>query len=103
MKTYEPNLGYFKKGDDLTAMIGQAKSLTEALAAHATMLEEDAKILRRLAGLAAEEPSLQVDADCHMINLSGPEERLEALVAEGVVQVFDLDEDDDEDTEEPPS
>ena len=93
MKTYNFSLPYFKQGDDLAHFLEESKGhVPEALLCQAEMLECAADLCRRLAQVK----DLTVNADCHMIQVDGPEETLEALVKEGILQVEDWGDDDED-------
>ena len=79
MKLAEIHLPYFKQGDDLHHHLVHCKSVEEALEAHAKQLEFAAAILRSVNGIVAGQ-GVEMDADTHMITVSGPDEIIEALV-----------------------
>lgn len=91
--TYEVRLPCFKQGDDLAHALGQHPGdLPGGFEAQAQAYDECARLCRRLAGLASE-VSLEVQADTHMIMVSGPHERLQPLMDEGVLTRSPMDED----------
>ena len=92
MKQYCLELPYFKKGDDLSHYLSETKSVSEAFLMHAEALEAGAAMCRRM----AEFPELEVQADCHMIDISGPQEILDKLVAEDVLSIVDWGDDEEE-------
>lgn len=97
---YDARLPCFKQGDDLAHSLRQhPDDVSAGFEAQARAYDECARLCRRLAGLAAEVPELEIQADTHMISVSGPHERLQALVTEGVLQPSPMDEEDREATE----
>lgn len=96
-KTYELNLPVFKKGDDLHYAIGQAEgNLAKAFVGQAECYEEAARLCRKMASVAAETPSLTVYADTHLIQIEGPEELLQTLTKDNILEERNW-EDEDED------
>lgn len=96
MKTYEVNLPYFKKGDDLSSCMQQTEDDAEALRLHAEMLEESRNIMRRLASLA-KDGFIQIDtADTHIIVIRCAEEIGRVLVDEGAVIPFEWGDEEEE-------
>ena len=79
MKYAELHLPYFKQGDDLSHHLSQTSTVEEALEAHASQLEYAAEILRKVKGMIADQ-GVTIDADTHMIAISGPDEVIEALI-----------------------
>lgn len=79
MKYADVHLPYFKQGDDLSHHLSQCSSVEEALEAHAHQLEHAADILRKIKAMIAGQ-GISVDADTHMIQVSGPDEIIEALI-----------------------
>ena len=102
---YELNLPYFKKGDDLLHHLDATKgNIPEAFKQHAEALEYAASMCRRMASVAVEVPGIEVQADTHMITITGPTEQLEILT-QGENSLLDKcpwydDEDEDEDLDE---
>lgn len=92
MKEYTLELPYFKKGDDISFCLRETKSVSEAFLMHADHMEAAAAMCRRI----AEFPELEVDADCHMIWVKGPQEILDKLVAEDLLSVTEWDDEEDE-------
>lgn len=95
VKIYRLSLPVFKQGDDLGHQIHTQPTLKEAFLAQAECYEEAAEICKRMAGVAAEVPDLEVQADTHFIGIEGPEDRLDALAREGILDVEEFDEDGD--------
>src|SRR5262245_66688115 len=90
MKVYELHLPVFKQGDDLAHQIESlGDDLRAAFEAQATNYDEAARLCRRMAGVAAEVPELEIEASTHMIEVGGPEGQLQKLVDEGVLVVND--------------
>lgn len=79
MKQAEIHLPYFKQGDDLNHHLTHCSSVEEALEAHAQQLEFAATILRSVKSMVTGQ-GVELDADTHMIMVSGPDEIIEALV-----------------------
>ncbi len=88
IETYELQLPYFKQGDDLGFFLTITTTPSEAFLAHAEMLEGTAKLLRRVAAVAVECPGIEVDADCHMISVTGPVAGLAGLVQDEILSKF---------------
>lgn len=84
-QTYEVILGYFKKGDDAQGCHNGALDNAAGFIAHAEMLEDDAKTLRRLAGLAREGRLSFVEADTHWIFVRCDAALGKQLVQEGAL------------------
>jgi hypothetical protein len=91
---YECRLPVHKQGDDLCVFLLEEDTSADAFEALARQYEEAAVVCRRMAAVARETPGLKVDADTHHIGVKGPVERLEAFVAEGLLQRTPVDEDD---------
>ena len=95
--SYEAHLPCFKQGDDLaSAMESHPTDLAAAFKTQANAYDDCANWCRRLAGLAAEYPGLEVGADSHMIEVTGDAGRLEALRSEGLLQVSPFEEEERE-------
>ena len=86
-ETYELHLPYFRTGDDLAYHMRESPTIPEALARHAEQLESAAAILRRLASVAVDTPSMTILADCHYIGVMGPEKELAGLVADEILTI----------------
>jgi len=95
MKEAEIHLPYFKQGDDLHHHLTHCDSVEEALEGHAKQLEFAATILRGVRSMVAEQ-GVEMDADTHMIMVSGPDEIIEALVDAKYATIPNWDEDGDE-------
>lgn len=96
-KLCEPNMSSFKKGDDAAHFLEQFKDAPKAFLAHAEMLEDDARILRRIAGILAENPDMDVQAMTHFIGIEGPIAIMEKYEVEGLLHSWPDDAFDDED------
>lgn len=95
--TYELILPYFKQGDDLRGCMVPGASHSDAFQAHADRMTKAARILQRLADVARSCPEVQIEEPgCHFIAVSGPEEILAPLVADGTLTVMEDDEEEDE-------
>lgn len=79
MKYAEIHLPYFKQGDDLNHHLSQCSTVEEALEAHAQQLEYAAAILRKVKEIVAGQ-GVKIDADTHMIQVSGKDAIIEALI-----------------------
>jgi len=79
MKYAEIHLPYFKQGDDLNHHLSQCSTVEEALEAHAQQLECAAAILRKVKEIVAGQ-AVKFDADTHMIQVSGQDAIIEALI-----------------------
>jgi hypothetical protein len=75
----EINLPYYKQGDDLDHHLSQCATVEAALEAHAQQLEAGAQMLRRVKDMVAGK-AVEIDADTHMIHISGPEDVINALI-----------------------
>ena len=100
MKTAEIHLPYYKQGDDLGAQL-ETYPVPEALEIDAQLLDEAARILRSIKELIADIP-VNIQADTHMIVIDGPDELIDKLIAAGLAEIpeWDDDEEDYEDHEE---
>lgn len=79
MKYAEIHLPYFKQGDDLNHHLSQCSTVEEALEAHAQQLEYAAAILRKVKEIVTGQ-GVKFDADTHMIQVSGQDAIIEALI-----------------------
>ena len=100
-KTFEFRLPYFKQGDDLQHCLQECKGdLAKAFARHAEMLTAGAQMLTNLAAevqtLLASGAQIDVNADCHMIEVTGDAELLQPLVEKGLLELSPYDEQDAE-------
>jgi hypothetical protein len=96
VKYADIHLPYFKQGDDLGHHLSKCSSVEEALEAHAQQLEYAADLLRKIKGMVAGQ-GVSIDADTHMIQVSGPDEIIDALVdAKYASRQFDEDEEVDD-------
>ena len=100
MKSAEVHLPYYKQGDDLAYHLEHSPTVGEALEAHARQLEYAAEILRKVKSMTAGH-DVHFDADTHMIQVSGPDEIIEALIdTKYASRPFDEDDEEGEDAEE---
>lgn len=89
MKSYELHLPVWKQGDDLSASIDAANgNVAEGFKNQAETYEMAASMCRKMASVAVEH-KLEVYADTHHIGIDGPEDILEKLVKEDVLDTFD--------------
>jgi len=79
MKDADLHLPYYKQGDDLRHHLSRCATVEEALEAHAQQLEVAASILRKVKQVIAGQ-EVTIQADTHMIIVSGPDEVIEALI-----------------------
>jgi hypothetical protein len=101
MKYAEIHLPYFKQGDDLNHHLSQCSTVEEALEAHAQQLEYAAVILRKVKEMVAGQ-GVKFDADTHMIQVSGQDAIIEALIdAKYASRSFGEDEEDEDDGDQP--
>ncbi len=98
-KYYDFNLPIFKVGDDLGYQLEKSASTAEAFKNLAAQYEECVRLCRIMASVAVEVPELEVQADCHYVGVSGPEDKLKPLVDDDVLSVspFEEYEEDEED------
>lgn len=98
IKSYELHLPVFKRGCDLHGHIEDAKGdVAEGFRLQAETYEFAAEMCRKMAGIAKETPELQIEADTHFIGVHGPsEERLDILVKDGLLDVYEWEDEDDE-------
>jgi hypothetical protein len=105
MKHAEIQLPYFKQGDDLSHHLKQASTVDEALELHAQQLEHGANVLRTIRA-AVRGHDIQIEADTHMIQVSGPDEVIDSLIAGKLASIPIWDEtgeDDDQEDEVAPT
>jgi hypothetical protein len=96
MKYADIHLPYYKQGDDLSHHLSQCGTLDEALEAHARQLEYAAEILRKVKTMIAGQ-DVKCDADTHMIQVSGPDSIIDALIdANYASRPFDEDDEHEE-------
>lgn len=88
---YDFHIPVYKQGDDLNSHIeANNGSARDAFMGLAGQYEEAAKLCRQMASIAAEEPAMTVEADCHCCWVSGiSPDRAEALLADEVIQSQD--------------
>lgn len=79
MKNAEIHLPYFKQGDDMQACLEHTETVEAAIEQHATQLEAAAKQLREIKAKVAGH-DVHIDADTHMIWISGPDDLITSLV-----------------------
>jgi len=97
--TVEPNLGYFKRGDDFGSCLESTKGdVVEALRLHSEGLKEDAQTLSKIAD-ALEGISATAFGDTHVITIDMPENVANKLLEDGLAHK-DIFEEDDEDNED---
>lgn len=83
-KTAELNLLYFKKGDDLRGHIESTDNIVEALKDHSDSLLQSSEKLKNLANAIEKyknfENKFDVQADTHVIVITGPEKWIDELI-----------------------
>ena len=83
-KTAELNLFYFKKGDDLRSHIESTDNIVEALNDHSDSLSQSAEKLKDLAKALEKyknfDNKFDVQADTHVIVITGPEKWINELI-----------------------
>lgn len=99
MKLYEVWLPYFKQGSDLDRHIELSETLEEGLRNHALAMKEAEEQLSKIADIVKDYEDVDVFADTHMIKIDGPQEMLDKLYKENLVNVVDY-EDNEEYLEE---
>lgn len=93
----EISLPYHKQGDDLGQYLRGNSSILKALEAHARNMDFAAKMLRDIKEMIADSVSeVRIDADTHVIEISGPPPVIEKLITAKLAYKVD-DEFDDED------
>lgn len=99
--TYDFHLPVFKQGDDLHHHIQRNPGAPEkALLGLAEQYEEASRLCRRVAAVVAETPGVELFADTHMIQVTGPTAALTGLVADEVLTATPFDDEGDEDEDE---
>ena len=92
-------LGYFKQGDDMANFLKQSGGdVAAALQRHAEAMDEAARLLRALHEAIAGH-DVTIEADTHVIEVHGPAPLIDRLIAAGVLDDHDFDEDEDVDDE----
>ena len=90
-RQYDVSIGYFKQGDDLANCM-ENKTDTNALIAHAKMLQNGALVLKELAGLAKASKLKILIADTHTILVECDEKVADKFVSSGVFYIADTEE-----------
>lgn len=95
IKTYHFHLPVFKQGDDLASFLNKdGTNGHTAFSDLAGMYEYAATLCRQMSNVASELPEMVVEADTHMILVTGPEDALSVL-AEGENALLSRDEDEE--------
>jgi len=91
MKSYEINLPYYKKGDDLGYALQETDSIVNAFKLHAKMLGAAQEQLLAIADVVAKYPEdeIEVQADTHFISLDGPKAMIKELLDLGLISEYD--------------
>lgn len=93
MKYATITLPYYKQGSDLSGFLDSCSTISEALKAHARMLEGAVSILRDVDVIISTE-DIEIYADTHHIGISGPDEVIDRLIESGCAEIDEDDEDD---------
>ena len=96
MKQAIIDLPYFKQGDDLRNFLKPETSNEQALENHAQMLDEAATILRSVKNYIAGRDDVEFDAYTHRISILAPDELIDQLVADGLANIEEFDDDEEE-------
>mgnify|MGYP001602777599 CR=1 FL=1 len=97
VKTYTLALPVCMQGTDVASSISEANgNLKEGFLNQAAAYDHAASNCRRMAAIAAEVPELEVLADAHIVEVTGPVDRLAQLVVDEVLIEQDY-EDEEED------
>lgn len=91
MKSAELRLPYYKQGDDLAHWLEKLEDPVASLRAHAEQMDAAASVLRQASNAIAGH-QVEVHADTHVIQISGPDELIDRLVESGVLEVWSGDE-----------
>src|SRR5262245_54105737 len=104
MKSAHLFLGYFKRGDDLSAMLDEAEGdVLKALEMHAQLVEDVARSLRGIrAAILTQDVSehVSIDANGHGIWVSGPDKFIDSLLSSGVVDYYEHEEEEEDDDDD---
>lgn len=108
MKTATIELPYYKKGDDMASCLkNQQNDVLKAIDEHSEWMACSAGILMSLkeeiekfVGESDKIKDISIEADTHMIWLSGPDELIDLLVEKELVELEPDFDDEDEDDEE---
>ncbi|KYF68697.1 hypothetical protein [Sorangium cellulosum] len=95
MKWAELHLPYFKQGDDLAHWLRKTRQPVAALEAHAEQLDWSAARLRQVKEAIVGQ-KVQIDADTHVICISGPDGLIDGMVRSGLLEFTSDDDADDE-------
>lgn len=95
MKSYEVWLPYFKQGSDLYRHIESSETLEKGLRSHALAMKAAEEQLSGIADIVKDYSSAHIDADTHMIRISGPQEMLDRLLAEDLINVVNYEDDEE--------
>lgn len=90
---------YFKQGDDLSFFLNECENdVSKALGMYADMLNDASNMIVRLNSELREmgaADKVNIDADTHMIIMTGPEDILQALLDKELASPSFFDEDED--------
>lgn len=101
MSSAEISLPYFKQGDDLRQELESNSTILNALESHAQSMDCAARMLREIKEMIADFVSeVEIQADTHMIEVSGPPTVIEKLIAANLAYKFDDEEFDDEEEDD---
>jgi hypothetical protein len=99
VKSYEVLIPVYKKGDDMHHCVTSTTSGHEAFKLQASYYEMAAEVCKRMASFLYENPDVAIETtDCHVVTVSGPEEKCDVLVKDEVLfkDPFGEDEEDEE-------
>ncbi len=111
MKTAEVWLHY-KQGDELSRHMDEHDDLIKGMRSYSDHLKDASQALEKIASIIAKDPeNCEIDADTHMIAITGPDEIIDELINQELAELmdeedfdddeyFDDDDDDDEDFDE---
>lgn len=106
MKSAEIHVGYFKQGDDLQGCLSNCDNHPiEALSGYASMLKDCSTHIDRIFHIIVTNykdkiKEIEITADCHFIEISGPDELIDELVKQDLAVYSENMEEEGEDSEE---
>mgnify|MGYP001564129334 CR=1 FL=1 len=106
MKSAEIHVGYFKQGDDLQGCLSNCDNHPiKSLSSYARMLKDCSVHIDRIVHIIAtnyedEIKEIEITADCHFIEISGPDNLIDELVEQGLAVHIEEEEEEEEEPEE---
>lgn len=96
VKCAEIHLDYYKQGDDLGYFVDELKDPILALRVHADKMKQVAVHLYNIASVLGDFPNekCEIEANTHLIQISGPNIVINKLVELGLAEIFDFDDED---------